>query len=108
MDQGIMQPVGVKVTIRGRGELLLEEENVGIAGQGILRPGAPLQRPETPGKVQQVLWREVLVAYDDDRIRIIRVLNGPERRLVHVCREIHTDNFGPEGSTAWMHGQTRG
>jgi len=23
MDQGIMQPVGVKVTIRGRGELLL-------------------------------------------------------------------------------------
>jgi hypothetical protein len=58
-----------------------KEENFGIAGQGILGPGTPFQGPKTPREAQQVLRREVLVAYDDDGMRVVRVLDGPERRV---------------------------
>src|SRR6058998_3455013 len=59
-----------------------QEENVGIAGQGIRRPGTPFQGPKAPGEAQYVCRGEVLVAYDHDGRRVVRVRDGPERRLV--------------------------
>src|SRR5919206_1076208 len=77
-----------------------QAENVRIPREGILRPGTPFQGAKAPGEAQQVLRREVLAAYDNDGMRVVCVLNGPERRLVHVRAEINADDLGPKWGPA--------
>jgi hypothetical protein len=85
-----------------------QEENFWIAREGILRPGAPFEGPKAPREAQQVLWRQVLVAHDNDGMPVIGCLNGTECRLVHVRGKINTDDLGAKGGTAGMNGQTKG
>src|SRR5262245_22405229 len=41
-------------------------------------------------------------------MRVVRVLNGVERRRIHVRGEIHANDRGPKRRTAGMNGHTRG
>jgi hypothetical protein len=71
-----------------------EQQNLGVARQGKLRAWANLYRPQTPRKVEQVLGLQALLAKDQDRVGIIRVLNGAEGHLIQGLAEINPVDFG--------------
>jgi hypothetical protein len=70
------------------------------------KPRADLQGTKAPREAEQVLRGQVLMAENDDGMRVIRRLDGMKRRRVQILRKIDTDDFGPERGTAWANGQT--